>query len=163
MRCLNLSILPLPGQDAVPARAPTPTKLGVDKSTISAWRSRRRIRERFVQLPEPERLPEIDIWPELHDRGTAPALARYVSPRPETVRGGDADRAIAAVLDGKPFWPVLNRAALDLRSMVQALKIDVSAALPHTLHRTWTITRGSRAGRDPQPALTRSQSMGNGA
>ena len=104
------------------------TKLRLDKSTISGWRSRGRVPERFVQLLEPERVPEIDIWPELHDRGTALALARYVILRTEIVHSGDADKAIAAFLDVKPFWLVLNRAVLDLRSKVEALKIDLSAA-----------------------------------
>ena len=57
-------------------------KLRLDKSTISGWPFRGRVPGRFVQLLEPDRLPEIDIWPELHDRGTALALpamsARYV-------------------------------------------------------------------------------------
>lgn len=107
-------------------------KLGIDKSTISGWRSRGRVPDRFVKmLHAPEKgsayeLPQ--VWGELQDRAQAIALLRFTLLRYELARGPDMDRALAAFLDLKPFWLVLNRAVNELRLKMEALGTDLATA-----------------------------------
>lgn len=103
-------------------------RLNIDQSTISSWRSRGRVPSRFVKLLEAQPIPSHDVWPELHDRGTAVALARYTILRNDVAMAGDADQAIPAFLEVKPFWLVMHRAVHDLRTKMDALNIDLQAA-----------------------------------
>lgn len=103
-------------------------RLNIDQSTISSWRSRGRVPSRFVKLLEAEPVPSREVWPELHDRGTAIALARYTILRNEVAMMGDVDKALPAFLDVKPFWIVMHRAVYDLRAKMDALNVDLQAA-----------------------------------
>ena len=103
-------------------------KLGVDKSTISGWRARGRVPSRYMKLLEAEPVPSHDVWPELHDRGTAVALARYTILRSEVAMGGEVDAALPAFLDVKPFWVVMHRAVHDLWVKMATLNVDLQAA-----------------------------------
>lgn len=103
-------------------------RLEIDQSTISSWRSRGRVPARFTKLLEAEPVPSHDVWPELHDRGTAVALARYTILRNEVAMSGNVDLALTAFLDVKPFWIVMHRAVHDLRTKMDILKIDLQAA-----------------------------------
>ena len=103
-------------------------KLGVDKSTVSGWRARGRVPSRYLTLLEAEPVPSHDVWPELHDRGTALALARYTILRSEVAMGGEVDQALPAFLDVKPFWVVMHRAVHDLRAKMATLNVDLQAA-----------------------------------
>lgn len=104
------------------------SKLGVDKSTVSGWRARGRVPSRFVKLLEAEPIPAYDVWPELHDRANAVALARYTVLRSEVAMTGNTDQSLPAFLDTRPFWLVMHRAVHDLRAKMEALKIDLPAA-----------------------------------
>jgi hypothetical protein len=104
------------------------SKLGIDKSTVSGWRARGRVPERFVKVLEVEQMPPQEVWPELHDRGTAVALARYAIMRNEAAMSGNLDTALPAFLDVKPFWLVMHRAVFDLRSKMDALHVDLQTA-----------------------------------
>lgn len=103
-------------------------KLGIDKSTVSGWRARGRVPLRFVRLLDAEPVPSHDVWPELHDRGTAVALARYAILRNEVAMGGHVDQALPAFLDVRPFWLVMHRAVHELRVKMDLLHIDLQAA-----------------------------------
>lgn len=103
-------------------------KLGIKKNTVSGWRARGQVPDRFVKLLKAEPVPSHDVWPELHDRGTAVALARYTILRSEVAMKGDVDLALPAFLDVKPFWLIMHRAVHELRIKMDALNIDLQAA-----------------------------------
>lgn len=103
-------------------------KLGLDKSTVSGWRARGRVPPRYTKLLEAEQIPSIDVWPELHDRGTAVALARYTILNNQIAMSGDADKALRTFLEVKPFWIVMHRAFTDIRAKMDALNIDIQSA-----------------------------------
>lgn len=103
-------------------------QLNIDQSTISSWRARGRIPQRFVKLLETDSVPPIEAWPELHDRGTAVAVARYVLLRQEVAMSGDLDKAVAAFLDLRPFWLVMHRAVDDIRAKMKSLNIELGTA-----------------------------------
>jgi hypothetical protein len=103
-------------------------QLQIDQSTISSWRSRGRVPSRFTKLLETAPVPQDEVWPELTDRGTAIALARYAILRNEVVMSGNLDLAIPAFLDVKPFWLVMHRAVFELRGKMDALKVDLKTA-----------------------------------
>lgn len=103
-------------------------RLQIDQSTISSWRARGRVPSRFVKLLEAEPIPSHEVWPELHDRGTAVALARYAILRNEVAMGGNVDKALPTFLDVRPFWIVMHRAVHDLRSKMDALHVDLQTA-----------------------------------
>ena len=104
------------------------TKLSVDKSTVSGWRSRGRVPDRYVKIIETDNVPSRDVWPELHDKGTAVALARYAIMRNKVAMSGNTDKAIPAFLELKPFRLVMHRAVHDLRTKMKLLNIDLQAA-----------------------------------
>lgn len=101
------------------------TKLEIDKSTISGWRSRGRVPEKYARILE---VPAHDAWPELHDRGLAVSLARYSILRQEVLASQNLDHALAAFLDTKAYWMVMHRAVLDLRRKMETVGIDLGAA-----------------------------------
>ena len=107
--------------------------LSIDQSTISSWRSRGRVPLRFTKMLEAPSFqtnpsPPEGVWPELQDRATAVALARYVLLRRGIVNGGDMNKALAEFLDIKPFWLVMNRAVHDIRAKMEALRLELSTA-----------------------------------
>ena len=104
------------------------SKLGIDKSTVSGWRARGRVPTRFVKLLATEPIPSVEVWPELHDRGTAVALARYVIMRNEVAMSGNVDMALPAFLHVQPFWIVMHRAVHDLRAKMDTLHVDLQTA-----------------------------------
>ena len=107
-------------------------KLGIDKSTISGWRSRGRVPGRFVKLLEaPGTGVDLEIpqvWGELQERAQAIALVRFTLARADTARSGEIDRAMGVFLDVRPFWVVLYRAVHDLRLKTEALGVDLRTA-----------------------------------
>ncbi|MDT8856997.1 helix-turn-helix domain-containing protein [Paracoccaceae bacterium Fryx2] len=100
-------------------------KLEIDKSTISNWRSRGRVPQKFAKILD---VAAHDVWPELHDRALAVALPRYGILRQPVVGSANLDAALAAFLDTKPFWFVVYRAAAELRLKMETLKIDLGSA-----------------------------------
>ncbi len=107
-------------------------KLGIDQSTISSWRSRGRVPDRFKKmLDTPEkglasRPPQ--VWGELQDRAHTLALIRFTLLRQEDANSRDVDRAMGVFLDLKPFWLILNRAVHELRLKMELLSIDLATA-----------------------------------
>lgn len=103
-------------------------QLKIDQSTISSWRARGRVPERFATLLEAKPSPSADVWPELNDRGTAVALARYVILRQHVATQGDTELAFSAFAEVKPFWLVMHRAVHDLQAKMKALNVELSTA-----------------------------------
>lgn len=107
-------------------------KLGVDQSTISSWRARGRVPNKFIKfLREPANISSAemgDIWPEMTSCATAVALVRYTLLRHEVASSGEVDRGLSVFLTLKPWWFVVHRAAHDLRSKMEALGIDLKTA-----------------------------------
>ena len=115
------------GTDAELARM-----LGVDQSTISSWRSRGRVPERFVKMLDTGKkagsseAPQ--VWGELRERAQTIALIRFTLIRSKVVQSGDVDRALGVFLDLKPFWLVLHRSIHELRIKMEALRVDLKTA-----------------------------------
>lgn len=108
-------------------------RLGIDQSTISSWRARKRIPARFVKMRDAPALqtnpaPPEGVWPELQDRAIAVALARYVILRHSVAFGQDLDKALATFLNITPYWLVMNRAVHDIRAKMEGLNLDLNAA-----------------------------------
>jgi hypothetical protein len=103
-------------------------QLKIDQSTISSWRARGRVPARFATLLEAEPVLTKDTWPELYDRGTAVALARYVILRSSVTTAGDIETAFSSFADVKPFWLIMNRATLELRAKMKALNVELNTA-----------------------------------
>ena len=111
--------------------------LGIDKSTISGWRARGNVPEKFVKLLRsggssaasgPIDGATLQAWPELEERCRAIGLLRFTLLRSEVARSGDVDRAMAMFMDQKPFWLVMYRAAHDLVVKMQALGMEMKTA-----------------------------------
>ncbi|SFF69177.1 hypothetical protein [Roseobacter denitrificans] len=107
-------------------------KLGIDQSTISSWRSRGRVPNRFVQMLEPPKegvsKNATQSWPELEERGQSIALVRFTILRQKIASSGDVDTALPVFLDLLPFWLVMHRAVHELRLKMEALKVDLKTA-----------------------------------
>ncbi|MFN3721890.1 MAG: helix-turn-helix domain-containing protein [Paracoccaceae bacterium] len=107
-------------------------QLDIDQSTISSWRARGRVPVRFTKIldtPNVGAKPDPDhAWPEMQERATAVALARFVMLRRHEFEGPATDLTLARFLDIKPFWLLMNRAVLELRTKIDALKIDLATA-----------------------------------
>ena len=115
------------GTDAELARM-----LGVDQSTISSWRSRGRVPERFVKMLDTGKkagsAEAPQVWGELQERAQTLALIRFTLIRNKVAQSGDVDRALGVFLDLKPFWLVLHRSIHDLRLKMEALRVDLKTA-----------------------------------
>lgn len=115
------------GTDAELARM-----LGVDQSTISSWRSRGRVPERFVKMLDTGKKTGLDeapqVWGELQERAQTLALIRFTLIRNEVAQSGDVDRALGVFLDLKPFWLVLHRSVHELRIKMETLRVDLKTA-----------------------------------
>ena len=107
-------------------------KLGIDKSTVSGWRARGRVPDRFTNMidaPEHGVLADLGtLSGELRERAYPVAFARYILIRHELIRSGDADRAMSILRDMKPFWLVLHRAVHELLAKVEALQVELETA-----------------------------------
>lgn len=106
-------------------------KLGVDKSTISGWRTRGRVPARFVELvqaPEQGLVPVASLSGELQERAYPVGLARFIILRQDLVRSGRPDEALPILRDMHPFWLVLHRAVHDLLGKVETLRVDLETA-----------------------------------
>lgn len=106
--------------------------LGIDQSTISSWRARGRVPDRFVKMlgaaDKSEASGAPQVWGELQDCAQSIALIRFTLLRAEIAQCRNVDRAMAIFLDLKPFWLVLNRAVHDLRLKMEALSVDLKTA-----------------------------------
>lgn len=111
--------------------------LGVDKSTISGWRARGSVPQKFVKLLRsngssaasgPIDWSTLEAWPELQERSRAIGLLRFTLLRSELARSGDVDRAMNAFIDQKPFWLLMYRAAHDLGLKMQVLGVEMKTA-----------------------------------
>lgn len=111
--------------------------LGIDKSTISGWRARESVPQKFVKLLRskgssaasgPIDLFTLEAWPELQERSRAIGLLRFTLLRSEVARSGDIDRAMNTFIDQKPFWLLMVRAAHDLSLKMQALGVEMKTA-----------------------------------
>lgn len=107
-------------------------KLGIDQSTISSWKARGRVPDRFTKLLADEdgrgSTEPPQVSGEMTNRATSIALGRYTILLGDVAKSGDIDRAMTAYLDLRPFWLVLNRAVHELRVKIETLHIDPSAA-----------------------------------
>ena len=107
-------------------------KLGVDKSTISGWRSRGRVPERIARMVQTSTIgagaSAPTAWPELESAAQPLALARFTVLRSEVAFSGDTDWALSVFRDRKPFWFVLYRAYQELRQKMDALSVDLVTA-----------------------------------
>ena len=106
--------------------------LGVDQSTISAWRARGRVPERFVKMVDgAAKAPSSEapqVWGELQERAQTIALVRFTLIRREVVFSGNVDKALGLFLDLKPYWLILNRAVHELRLKMEASRVDLKTA-----------------------------------
>ena len=106
--------------------------LGVDQSTISAWRARGRVPERFVKMVDSaSKAPSSEapqVWGDLQERAQTIALVRFTLLRREVVFSGNVDNALGLFMDLKPFWLILNRAVHELRLKMDASRVDLKTA-----------------------------------
>ena len=129
---VDVTIAELRVSSGAKSNAELARRLGIDQSTISAWRARGRVPERFVNLLENSAIgaePQPpQVWGELQEFGHAIALARFTLLRCEVAFSGDADRAMSVFRDIKPFWILLHRAVHELRMKMEALAVDLVTA-----------------------------------
>lgn len=111
--------------------------LGIDQSTISSWRARGSVPQKFVKLLRssgtsaasgPIDWSTLEAWPELQERSRAIGVLRFILLRSDVAKSGDADRAMGIFIDQKPFWLLLWRAAHDLGVKMQALGVEMATA-----------------------------------
>lgn len=111
--------------------------LGIDQSTISSWRARGSVPQKFVKLLRSNGLSAasgqkdwstLEAWPELQERSRAIGLLRFTLLRSEVAKSGDVDRAMNAFIDQKPFWLLMYRAAHDLGVKMQVLGVEMKTA-----------------------------------
>lgn len=111
--------------------------LGIDQSTISSWRARGSVPQKFVKLLRsngssaasgPIDWATLEAWPELQERSRSIGLLRFTLLRSEVARSGDVDRAMGAFMDQKPFWLLMYRAAHDLGVKMQAIGVEMKTA-----------------------------------
>ena len=107
-------------------------QLKVDQSTISSWRARGRVPQRYVKdllSPANERTADHPaIWTEMENRALGIALARFTLLHRDSVTLPELNRAMSAFLDPKPWWLILNRAVHDVRGRMIGLDVDPSTA-----------------------------------
>ena len=103
-------------------------KLGIDQSTISAWRARGRVPKRFVDFLDEDVEAKPQIWAELQERAQTIALVRFTLLMHDTAVSGDVDKAMTEFMDLKAFWLVMHRAVHELRLKMENLKLDITAA-----------------------------------
>jgi hypothetical protein len=129
---VDLTIASLRTSVSAKSDADLARKLGVDQSTISAWRSRGRVPNRFLQLLDDRskgaasKPPQ--VWGELQDRAQAVTLLRFTLLRQGVAQSRDIDRALPLFRDLKPFWLMMHRAVHELRMKMEALHVDLATA-----------------------------------
>lgn len=112
-------------------------KLKVDKSTVSSWRSRGRVPERFAKMAKQNHVMTIsmpEVWGELQDRAHPITLLRYTIYRAEMVRSSSIEVSLLAFRDMRPFWLIMNRAVEEIRQKASSLDIELSAAQAIIMH-----------------------------
>jgi hypothetical protein len=105
--------------------------LGVNQSTISSWRARGSVPQRFqrmLQDPENGVVDSREVGGEVRESAQAIALLRFTLLRQELARSRDVDRAMVVFSDLKPFWLVMHRAVHDLLSKIEALSVELRTA-----------------------------------
>ncbi len=111
--------------------------LGSDKSTISGWRARGSVPQKFMKLLRstgsiaasgPIDWSTLEGWPELQERSRAIGLLRFTFLRSEVAGSGDVDRAMGIFMGEEAFWLLMYRAAHDLSVKIQALGVEMKTA-----------------------------------
>lgn len=134
---VDATIQGLRGAVSAKSDAELARNLGIDQSTISAWRSRGSVPQKFVKLLRsngssaatgPIDFATLQAWPELEEHCRAIGLLRFILLRSELAKSGDIDQAMAVFLDQKPFWLVMYRAAHDVVVKMQALGMEMKTA-----------------------------------
>lgn len=129
---IDATIAELRSASGVSSNAELARRLGIEQSTISAWRARGRVPERYVNLlqkPTSENAAKPpQIRGEIEGFGQALALARFTLLRSEIAFSKDVDRAISVFRDLKPFWVMMNRAIHELRLKMETLSVDLVTA-----------------------------------
>ncbi len=107
-------------------------RLELDKSALTAWRSRGRVPDRYQrfldQVKSGKPLQEIEVWPSLHSAGHRVALVRFTLLRQELALSGKVDQAMQVFKSLRPFWLVMYRAVHDIRTKMVALGAEVQTA-----------------------------------
>ena len=122
---------------SAPTDAALARKLRIDKSTISSWRSRGRVPEKFQSMIENGAVAAVehpDVWGELQERANAVALLRFTLLRADLARQGGSDRALPVFRDMRPFWLILNRVVVEMRSKLETLGVDLDTAQALLMH-----------------------------
>lgn len=106
--------------------------IGVDQSTISSWRARGRLPQRFAKMIDgsaamPSGKPP-EFWGELQECAHVVALIRYTLIRADVALSSNVDLAISAFMDIVPFWLVMHRAVHEIQLKMEALNVDVQTA-----------------------------------
>lgn len=106
--------------------------LALDKSALTAWRSRGRVPERYqsflAQVRSGEPFQEFEIWPELQSAGQRIALIRFTLLRQKDARSGNIDQAMQIFKSLRPFWLIMYRAVHDVRLKMMAVGAELKTA-----------------------------------
>lgn len=107
-------------------------QLELDKSSLTAWRSRGRVPEKYQafldQVSRGEPIRELEVWPELQRAAQRIALARFTLLRCTVASSGMVDQAMPIFLSLRPFWFIMYRAAVDVRKKMLALGVALETA-----------------------------------
>jgi hypothetical protein len=134
---VDATIQSLRGAVSAKSDAELARTLGIDQSTISSWRARGSVPQKFVKLVRSAGSSAasgaidwstLKAWPELQERSRSIGLLRFTLLRSELARSGDVDRAMGVFMDQKPFWLVMYRAAHDLGVKMHALELEMKTA-----------------------------------
>ena len=129
---VDSAIAELRGVVGVKTDAELARQLKLDKSALTAWRSRGRLPEKYQtfleQIKSGVPLQELDVWPELQAAGTRVALIRFTLLRHDLAQSGEVDHAMPVFMTLKPFWLIMYRAVHDLRLKMLALGAELKTA-----------------------------------
>lgn len=107
-------------------------QLELDKSALTAWRSRGRVPERYQDFLEKMRngepFQEFAVWPELQSAGHRIALIRFTLLRHDEARSGNVDQAMQVFKSLKPFWLIMYRSVHDVRMKMLAVGAELKTA-----------------------------------
>ena len=113
-------------------------KLRIDKSTVSSWRSRKRIPERFSSILDGDviehRSSPPELWGDIEDTAFSLALCRYTLAFKNIVDAGDYQEAMHTFRDNRRFWLIMNNAASSLQERMRDGSFDLSSAFAVLLH-----------------------------
>ena len=113
-------------------------KLAIDKSTVSSWRSRDNLPDRYLRILHGEDKQSVATpplkWGQYEDYAFRLALFRYAKAQGEAALSSDFKTVHATFRHGGAFWKLMHDSQKDLAECLEERSSNIDTAFALVLH-----------------------------